>query len=256
MQELITQFRNGLIATLGENLVGAYLLGSIAFPGFEPHLADIDFHVITRRPLSPEEQKRLDRFHHTLAREFRFGARLDGFYIPLVQARKRNIPERLVGVGEGQLHRGTRDAAWALHLEHLHHNGYIALFGPDPKSIYPQPSSESTAAALDRELRSVRRNFRRYPAYAVLNLCRLLYSWRTGRVAVSKRAAAEWALERFPAEWRGLIRTAVDHYAGRSDTSGRSLLRTRIGGFLMFTEQRIVEAKELGRINETSQSVN
>jgi hypothetical protein len=46
-------------------------------------------------------------------------------------------------------------------------------------------------------------------AALVLALCRLRYTLEHGAV-VSKRAAAEWALDALAPEWRPLIRAALD----------------------------------------------
>ena len=87
VRELVEEFRDELSTVLGKNLVGAYLHGSIAFPEYEPHAGDIDFHVVIRRPLAGEEIRRLDHLHRALSARFEFGKRLDGFYIPLAKAR-------------------------------------------------------------------------------------------------------------------------------------------------------------------------
>ena len=44
-------------------------------------------------------------------------------------------------------------------------------------------------------------------AYAILSICRGLYTCRTGE-RLSKRRAAEWAAREFP-EWAGLIEAAL-----------------------------------------------
>ena len=97
VRELVEEFRDELFTVLGTNLVGAYLHGSIALPGYEPHAGDIDFHVVNRRPLAREEIKRLDHLHRALAARFEFGKRLDGFYIPLAKARKSSTSSRTFG---------------------------------------------------------------------------------------------------------------------------------------------------------------
>ncbi|MFC2099382.1 aminoglycoside adenylyltransferase domain-containing protein, partial [Candidatus Bipolaricaulota bacterium] len=58
--------------------------------------------------------------------------------------------------------------------------------------------------ALVGERQYVAKHLSQYPDYCVLNLCRLIYSHRTGDVVVSKFGAAAWAIDAFP-EWRGLI---------------------------------------------------
>ena len=92
IRQLTASFRTDLISTLGQNLIAIYLLGSIAFPRFEPRSGDIDFYVLLRRPLTLAEKKTLDTIHRKLSHRLRFGKALDGFYIPLTKASRKTTP--------------------------------------------------------------------------------------------------------------------------------------------------------------------
>ena len=122
--------------SLGSNLAGAYLHGSVAFPEFEPRAGDIDFYVVVRRSLNAREIKGLDHLHRALAARFEFGSKLDGFYIPTVLAGRRESPKNLVYGAHGRLHRGASDDAWAIHREHFTHSAYIRLYGPRASRIF------------------------------------------------------------------------------------------------------------------------
>ena len=78
IQQLIATFRIELVKMLGRNLIGIYLFGSIAFPGFEPRSGDIDFYVLVRRQLTPTQMTTLNAMHLILSSRFRFGKALDG----------------------------------------------------------------------------------------------------------------------------------------------------------------------------------
>ena len=52
--------------------------------------------------------------------------------------------------------------------------------------------------ALHGELDYVEEHLDDYPAYCVLNLCQLIYSFDTHDVVISKRASEEWADAAFP----------------------------------------------------------
>jgi hypothetical protein len=62
------------------------------------------------------------------------------------------------------------------------------------------------APLLDSRGRMQRRG---YQAYAILTMCRMLYTLEHGRVA-SKPAAARWAREKLPDRWRGPIDRALE----------------------------------------------
>ncbi len=93
------------------------------------------------------------------------------------------------------------------------------LFGPRPESLVPEITPEMLFHALERELGYLReeisdkaesewRNMPSYRAYAVLTVCRILYSLEKDDV-VSKERAARWALRSLPEEWHPVIRQAL-----------------------------------------------
>lgn len=74
-----------------------------------------------------------------------------------------------------------------------------------------------------------------YRAYAVLTLCRILYSFRKGTI-VSKPRAATWAIKYLPKEWSDIILQALaTNDEGR--TAGIALLR--IEQFIEFVEAEL-----------------
>jgi len=247
MRQLVVRFRADLLSILGQNLVSIYLFGAIAFPGFEPRAGDIDFYVFLKRPLTASQRTALDVMHRALAREFPLGIRIDGFYITLSKARGRAIPKRLMYSARGRLHHGGRDDAWALHREHLHHGAYVLVHGPKPEAIVPKVSWPEIERALDLEGLFARRVLRKHAPYAVLNLCRLIYSYETKKVVLSKLEAARWALKTLPNAWQSLIRSALKAYPGRQNSRDLSVLKTSSVAFAGFALARISESKRLRR---------
>jgi aminoglycoside adenylyltransferase-like protein len=228
------------LTNLASNLAGAYLHGSIAFPGFEPGAGDIDFYVVVRRSLNGSEIKSLDHLHRSLATEFRFGSKLDGFYIPYAMARKQNNPRALVYGAHGRIHLGGSDDAWTLHREHFARSAYIRLYGPKPSRIFPRAEWPEIRTALYRQLVYARKINDSDPWWSVLNLCRLVYTFKTGRVAQSKMGAASWALRNLPRRWKPLVRSAVKAYKGGADRKDRIILRRDAREFLGFASVRII----------------
>ena len=220
--------------------MGAYLHGSVAFPEFEPEPGDIDFYVVSRRSLNTSEIKTLDRLHRSLAVRFRFGSKLDGFYIPYTLARKRGDPRKLVYGAHGRVHRGGSDDAWALHREHFARSAYIRIYGPRAGRIFSRANWTEIRSALYRQLVYARRIIDSDPWWSVLNLCRLVYTFKTENVAVSKLGAARWALKRLPSRWKPIIRSAVKRYKGTADRRDRTILRRDARKFLGFASVRVI----------------
>ncbi len=159
---------------------------------------------------------------------------LDGYYILLQDARQTSPPRH-------QLLPGVRDDSWALHRQHMRAGRCIVLQGPEPRQVYPPASWPELASALQGELDYVEKHLDEYPQYCVLNLCRLIYSYGTRDVVISKRKAATWACDAFP-QWRALIEAARRAYDRQATTLDRELLQSAVRSFFDFACQRIQES--------------
>ncbi|MFQ5808544.1 MAG: aminoglycoside adenylyltransferase domain-containing protein [Armatimonadota bacterium] len=231
IKDLCRALLRGLNTVLGGKLHGVYIHGAAAFPDSGP-TGDIDFHVVLRETLTSEESHKLKDLHATLAREFPpLGAELDGYYVLLDEAAGTSPPRH-------QLLPDVTDSSWALHREHMRAGRCIVLHGPDPKAVFCPASWPELAAALQRELEYVQDHLAQYPDYCILNLCRLMCSFDTQDVVVSKAAAAAWAYEAFP-EWRRHIDTAKKSYAGQATAQDKEFMRSEVGGLLRFAWERI-----------------
>jgi hypothetical protein len=241
VRQLVTSFREDLVSVLGRKLIAIYLFGSIAFPGFEPRSGDIDFYVLFRHPLTPAEKRRLQTIHHRLSLRYRFGKALDGFYIPLTKARRMTAPTHLDYASNGTLRSGGRDNAWALHRQHLRKEACLILYGPKPKRIVQSASWHEIQRDLNTEFSYAKRVMHKHPSYAILNLCRLIYSHEKKQVVISKIQAAKWAEQNLPIQWKTLIRTALKVYQRKK--SDQRTLRRNCDSFLEFASERIAQAK-------------
>ena len=232
-------FVGGLKRILGEKLHGAYVYGAAAFPDAIP-TRDIDFHVILNSELMDDERLELERFHESLAEQFSlFGDELDldGYYILLADA-CREMPPR------SQMWTRATDESWALHREHILAGRCIVLHGPDPTKIYPPASWPEIESALYGELDYVEENLRgEYPDYCILNLCRLIYSFETKNVVVSKAQASDWAHDALP-QWRQHIDLARKSYARQATPEDGQFMLAEIEKFFEFAKERIEETKK------------
>jgi hypothetical protein len=229
------EFVHGLTAILGDKLYGVYMYGATVFED-SGRAQDIDCHVILRAAPSGGERESLSALHAELGRRFPpLGGEVDAYYVLLDDAKDTSPPA-------DQLRPGTRDESWALHCAHVRAGRYVALHGPEPAELFPAPSWHDTAAALDHETRFVEGNLR-YPAYCVLNLCRIIYSFLERDVVVSKRFSGHWASRRFP-QWAPLIEASLRSYEGEATSEDDELLATEVERFLEFASQRIRQARD------------
>jgi len=228
---LCRAFAAGLQGALAAKLVGVYVYGAVTFPE-TTDTGDVDFHAILATAPTEEERLAVLALHGRLAADFPpLGAELDGYYI-LVEAARGSEPPRHL------LFPHLTDNSWALHRAHILAGRVWVLLGPSPESIYVAPTWSELATALDGELDYVTRHLTQYPAYCVLNLCRLLYSWETRDVVTSKAAAAAWGREHFP-EWASLIDCALAAYARRATGAEDEALVSGLARFYPFATDAI-----------------
>jgi hypothetical protein len=218
VDEVLAALLSGSRALLGDDLFGMYLSGSLASGGFDAETSDIDFVVVTRA-----DPRSLHAEFATLNRQLQasgspWAAKLEGSFLPLRVFEDFNpactpFPTIAMGGRYGLRHKRIEHA---LQRFMLREHG-IALAGPEPATfIAPVPPEALKAETLDvlhgwwrAQLDDpVRLKRRGYQAYAVLTMCRMLYTLATGGVT-SKPAAARWARPHLPEQWRELIDRAL-----------------------------------------------
>jgi len=229
-------FVDGLKGILGEKLYGVYIYGAVAFSEAVP-TTDIDFHVILKTDLTDNERSQLEKLHKSLSRKFPpLGSELDGYYILLSDALRKTPPK-------SQMWKLAIDNSWALHRAHILAGRHIILYGPDPKEIYPPTTWPEIETALYSELDYVEKHLQDFPDYCILNLCRLIYSFETKNVVVSKAQASDWALNSLP-QWKRHIKLARKSYARQATLKDRQFMLTEVGKFLEFAKERIERTRK------------
>jgi hypothetical protein len=217
--DTLAHLLSGSRAALGDNLFGMYVFGSLTSGDFDEQTSDIDFAVVTRDAVASRTQAELGELNTRIqASGSPWAAKLEGSFLPL-QVFKDFNPERVpyptIGMGGwyGLDHKGIERA---IQRSLLREHG-IALAGPEPNTFIDPVSPDELRMEtrdlvhgwwkqqLDDPTRIRRRG---YQAYAVLTMCRALYTLETGCIA-SKPTAAGWAQRWLPGRWCGLIDRAL-----------------------------------------------
>jgi predicted nucleotidyltransferase len=208
---LLRELAERLPAILGRNLVGVYLYGSLTQRAFDPRRSDVDCIVVTRRDMSDAQFRRLGGWLKRASESNPWVARLQMVF--LIRDEVLRLGSKSCLYQFGVLKRTGSDGNPIIWLNVLESG--VVLYGPRPESFVPVITPEILFEALAREVGYLREEIKEKPesewrdvpsyrAYAVLTLCRILYSFREGSI-VSKRRAARWALKHLPGEWRELI---------------------------------------------------
>ncbi len=240
---LLHDLTEALPTLLGENLVGIYLYGSLTQGAFNPERSDVDCIVVTQRELADTQFSQLDAWLNRAAVEDPWVARLQ-ISLLIRDEILTTTPRGNCLYQFGRLSRVGSDGNPIIWMNVLESG--VALLGPPANSFVPPITSETLFSALAREVRYLRqeivekadsewRDVPKYRVYAVLTLCRILYSHTHGTV-VSKPKAAEWALSALPDRWHAVIAEALAADAGGS---ADSLELNTIARFIEFTGARV-----------------
>jgi hypothetical protein len=224
---------------LAPSLVGCYLDGSIALGEFEADRSDIDFVVVTDGDVSHETFLALAALHARLAVETpRWGQELEGSYVPRDSIRHHDArppahPYIDRGTGRLEIVRQER-GYWVIHRYVLREHG-VALAGPEPRTFIDAVHPDDVRRAVLDVLREwwmpmlddpARLRNWGYRCYAVLTMCRMLYSLSHGTV-VSKRVAAEWTQQTLDPRWVGVVRDALAWSSARAPDLSETLALIR-----------------------------
>ena len=195
---------------LRQKLVGVYLHGSLVYGDFDLEISDIDLMVAITTPLDAQELMHLEEMHQDFAAANpRWQDRIETAYIMLDALKTaRTQTSTIANVSPGEpFHTLEAGKDWLVNWYMVREQG-VALFGPPPKSVI----DPITTAEFVEVIRSHTQQWSQWiddcrhlggQAYAILTLCRALYTTQHG-AQVSKLQAAAWAAATFP-QWAELI---------------------------------------------------
>ena len=210
---------SGVRTVLGNHFIGMYVYGSLAGDDFNFQRSDIDFVVVTAEELPDEMLPALEAMHARITSSgLRWATKLEGSYIPQRALRRYDPthaqhPSVRVNGSFGVDHHASD---WIIQRHIIREQG-IVVAGPAPQTLIdPVRPNDLRRAAVEilREWWSpqlqdpTRLHSREYQAYAVLTMCRALYTLQYGTV-VSKSVAARWAQQTLGEPWTAVIERAL-----------------------------------------------
>lgn len=213
----INQLLNELLTRqqqiLGEKFIGLYLYGSLVWGDFDD-ASDIDMLAATASDVDDDELEQLRQMHAEFTKHHpAWNDRVEVQYFSLAGLKHfRTQASNMINISPGEpIHRIQSGIEWLTNWYFVQDYG-VTLFGPPPATfIDPISKAEFIQAVHDHALmwREYITDVKDPPgqSYAILTLCRALYTTRTGE-QVSKRQAALWAAQQLP-EWSTLIHNAL-----------------------------------------------
>jgi Domain of unknown function (DUF4111)/Nucleotidyltransferase domain len=219
---VLNRFVDGLHTVLSGNLVGAYLVGSLATGDFDLD-SDVDFLVVTNDELADTELQSLKRLHQdTHALGCYSAEHLEGSYISKDLLSRPDLvgvqPLWYVDNGSTTLELSVHDNQW--HVRWILRERAVTLAGPDPKTLVQSIPAKALRAEMVEAMNKLATlfiaeigqpltyfNSRFGQSFAVLTCCRILHTLETA-IVHSKLAGVEWAKQALDPAWHELIQQA------------------------------------------------
>jgi hypothetical protein len=219
LREVLNTFVDEIKAELAGNLIGIYLVGSIASGDFDLD-SDVDFLVVTNAELTEANMKSLQDIQIKIHDIDCYPAKhLEGSYISISDLNNWSV------VGEKKLYYfdngstayelSTHDNQW--HVRWILRERGITLVGQKPETILQSiPLNEMFSEIMTTMLQVLKFfqeeinrplsfwNSRFGQSFAVLTYCRMLHTLHTGTVQ-SKKAGVKWAKQFVDPGWVKII---------------------------------------------------
>lgn len=217
---LLGKLLAGAQSALREQFVGMYLYGSLASGDFNPDTSDVDFLIVTEGELSEERVHELEMLHQRLwASGLKWAAKLEGAYAPrqLIRRHDPSAPP-CPSVNERQFYVAHLGSDWVIQRHILRECG-VVVAGPSPAELIDPVSGDEVRAAVIQIMKEWWEPMLRNPAwldergpeykvYAVVSMCRVLYTLEHKEIA-SKPVSARWAIQQVEEAQRQQIEDAL-----------------------------------------------
>ena len=210
IEALLGRLTGEIRRSSNDSLIGLYVYGSLVTGDFDQGRSDIDLLAVVDSKVEGDTFDRLDRMHARFVEDHpAWEDRIEVVYVPasaLWNFRTRTDQIAVISPGE-PFHLKAAGKDWLINWYMVREAG-VTLCGPPPRALIPEISQSEFREAVREQAEAWKEwVFKmRTPgaqSYAVLTLCRALYTYSHGRQA-SKKQAALWARAYLP-QWTSLI---------------------------------------------------
>ncbi len=228
LREVLNIFVDEIATELRENLVGMYLVGSIASGDFDLD-SDVDFLVVTNTELTEADMKPLQDIQIKIHDIDSYPAKhLEGSYISIGDLNDWSMvgKKKLYYFDNGSTtyEQSTHDNQW--HVRWILREHGITLVGQKPETILQAIPPDELSNEIKMTMLKVKRYFedetsrplsffnsRFGQSFVVLTYCRMLHTLHAGTVQ-SKKAGVLWAKEFVDPKWIEIIEQAWNEREG------------------------------------------
>lgn len=217
INQLLEMLLSEIQTILGNKLTGLYLFGSLVAGDFDYESSDIDVAAAITVDLNEKEFELLRQMHADIARKHkRWDDRLEVGYIAVENLKKATPGHSIALISPGEpFHVKEAETDWIVINRYVIRERGLALFGLSPKTLIDPISKEEIVHAMLELIKEWREwiteteliHLRKYQAFMILTMCRMLYTVKN-EAFVSKKQAAVWAEKELP-EWSAFIQQAL-----------------------------------------------
>ena len=222
LRRVLDDLRDACVRIFGDNLIGVYVHGSVAFGCFRWDRGDIDFLVVVRD--EPSQAQKEAFIHYLLDTDagippkgWEMSVMLEAdcrhFHHPAPYWLTYSNDHReqcLADIPTYCARMNGLDRDLAAHCTVMRAVGF-ALIGPAPREVFGPVDRADYIDSLLWDIDGAADEVLSNPAYFILNLCRSLAYMEEGLV-LSKRGGGEWAMEHLDDEARPLVAQALGYY--------------------------------------------
>jgi hypothetical protein len=214
IETLLDRLTDQIRRNTNSSLVGLYVYGSLVTGDFDKGRSDIDLLAVLDSDIEDETFDRLDRMHARIVEgHAAWEDRIEVAYVPASALWNfRTQTGRIAVISPGEpFHLKAAGKDWLINWYMVRQVG-VTLCGPPPQTLIPEIPRPEFVDAVREQARAWKEWVykMRTPgaqSYAVLTLCRALYTYTHGRQA-SKKQAALWAKSYLP-QWAPLIQQST-----------------------------------------------
>ncbi len=256
---VLNEFRVNISALLGDQLVGIYVIGSLALGAFDPLRSDVDFVAVTDTAIGDSLFLELERMHASFAAgRSPWAKKVEAVYVPQTALRRNaSGAEQYPQIErDTTLFKAPLESGWVFQRYTLREHGLV-LCGPGPRTLIdpidPEDMRAAVAVMSGLWLEQARHDpdwldwarERDNHVFVILTLCRMLYSLAKGAVA-AKPVAAQWAQTALAEPWATLIATSLTKRDENSEIPQSEM------GATVALVQYTFEQSQSGRLSQRS----
>lgn len=220
--DILNRIRTAYEHILGDDLVGIYVHGSLAFGCYRFACSDIDFLVVVKTPPAPHaKQAMIDTLlqlepicppkglemsvvTESVCRPFVYPTPYELHYSASYRERARADLAKYCD----DLHGTDKDLA--AHFTVTRRVGF-PLCGKPVAEVFGEVPREAYLDSIRYDIENAVDDIREDPVYIILNLCRVLAYLRDDAV-ISKKDGGLWGIAHLPPKYVPLVRAALDAY--------------------------------------------